>query len=127
MDPHRHHAGRSWPAVFALADHPIAAADLVHADGVGGGAVHAAGRRRLVPALRHGMGARWRRAVAAVRRRAYRGSHQAGLPRDPGAPRTHAADSGAGASAGAVVAATMMFCSFAGWTKRSVPTIYFCV
>ncbi len=59
--------------------------------------------RRLVPALGDGVGARRRRAVAAVRRRAYRGSDQAGLSRDPGAPRTHAADSGAAAGAGAVV------------------------
>ena len=52
-----------------------------------------------------GVGARRRGAVAAFRRRAYRGSHQAGLSRNPGAPRTHAADSRAGAGAGAVVAA----------------------
>ena len=71
--------------------------------GVGRGAVHAAGRQRLVPALGDGMGARRRGAVAAVRRRAYRGGDQAGLSRDPRAPRTHAADSVAAAGAGAVV------------------------
>src|ERR1035437_9407824 len=76
-----------------------------HADGVGRGAVHAAGPGRLVSALRHGVGGRRGGAVAAVRRRSYRRSHQAGLSRDPGAPRTYAADSGAGAGAGAVVAA----------------------
>ena len=103
VDPHRHHAVRSWPALFALADHAIAAADLVHADGVGRGAVRAAGRGRLVPALGDGVGARRRRAVAAVRRRPYRGSDQAGLSRDPGAPRTHAPHSGAAAGAGAVI------------------------
>ena len=59
--------------------------------------------RRLVPALGDGVGAGRCGAVAAVRRRAHRGSHQAGLSRDPGAPRTHAADPGAGAGAGAVV------------------------
>ena len=95
VDAHRQHAVRPRPALFALADHAIAAADLVHADGVGRGAVHAAGRRRLVPALGDGVGAGRRGAVAAVRRRSYRGSDQAGLSRDPGAPRTHAADSGA--------------------------------
>ena len=105
LDAYRQHAFRSRPALFALADHAIAAADLVHADRVGRGAVHAAGRRRLVPALGDGVGARRRGAVAAFRRRSYRGSHQAGLSRDPGAPRTHAADSGAGAGAGAVVIA----------------------
>src|SRR5258708_38354291 len=77
--------------------------DLVHADGVGRSAVHAAGRGRLVPALGDGMGARRGGAVAAFRRRPYRGSHQAGLSRDSRAPRTHPADSSAGAGAGAVV------------------------
>src|ERR1700688_610706 len=105
VDPHRQYAIRSRPALFASADHAIAAADQVHADGVGRGAVRAAGRRRLVPALGDGMGTRRRRAVAAVRRRPYRGSHQAGLPRHPRPSRTHAADPGAGAGAGAVVTA----------------------
>ena len=63
--------------------------------GWGEALVHAAGRRRLVPALGDGVGAGGRCTVAAVRRRSYRGSDQAGLPRHPGAPRTHAADSGA--------------------------------
>src|SRR5258706_12259814 len=103
VDPHRHHAVRSRPAVFALADHAIAETDLVHADGVGRSTVHASGRGRLVPAVRDGVGARRRGAVAAFRRRPYRGGHQAGLSRHPGAPRTHPADSGAGAGAGAVV------------------------
>src|SRR3979409_2257995 len=57
------------------------------------------------PPLAAGGGARRRCAAAAVRRRPYRGSDKTGLPRDPGAPRTHAADSGAGAGAGAVVTA----------------------
>src|ERR1700732_2191792 len=106
MDSHRQHAVRSRPALFALADHAIAAADLVHADGVGRSTVHAAGRRRLVPALGDGVGARRRGAVAAVCRRSYRGGQQAGLSRDPRQARTHAADSFAGAGAGAVVTAT---------------------
>src|ERR1700722_6011492 len=72
LDPHRHHAIRSRPAVFALSNHAIAAADLVHADGMGRGVVHAAGSRRLVPALRHCMGARRRRAVVAVCGRSHR-------------------------------------------------------
>ena len=84
VDPHRHHAVRSWPALFALADHAIAAADLVHADGLGRGAVRAAGRRRLVPALGNGVGARRGCAVAAFRGRPYRGGDQTGLSRDPG-------------------------------------------
>ena len=63
--------------------------------GWGEALVPAAGGRRLVPALGDGVGAGWRCAVTAVRRRSYRRSDQAGLPRDPGAPRTHAADSGA--------------------------------
>src|SRR5207302_2485967 len=112
VDPYRHHTIRSRPAVFALADHAIAAADLVHADGVGRGAVYAAGCGRLVSALRDGVGTHRRGAVAPLRRRSYRGSHQAGLPRDPGTPRTHPADSGAGAGAGAVIAATLMFRRF---------------
>src|ERR1700709_1014394 len=106
VDAHRQHAVRPWPALFALADHAIAAADLVHADGVGRGTVHAARRWRLVPAFGNGMGARRRGAVAAIRGRAYRGGDQAGLPRNPRAPRTHAADSRAGAGIGAVVLAT---------------------
>src|SRR5437879_5707861 len=105
MDALRRHAVRSWPALFALADHAIAAADLVHADRVGRGIVRAAGARRLVPALGDGVGAGRRGAVVAFRRRSYRGSDQAGLPRDPGAPRAHAAHSGARAGAGALVAA----------------------
>ncbi len=53
--------------------------------------------------IRDGVGARRRGAVAAFRRRPYRGSDQAGLSRHPGAPRTRPADSGTGAGAGAVV------------------------
>src|SRR5438445_8279821 len=101
VDPHRRHAVRSWPALLALADHAIAAADLVHADGVGRGAVHAAGRRRLVPAFGLGVGTPGRGALAAVCRRAYRGSDQASLSRDPRQARTHAAYPGAAAGAGA--------------------------
>src|SRR5260221_321795 len=41
--------------------------------------------------------------AAAGCRRAHRGSDQAGLSRDPRAPRTHTADSVAAAGAGAVV------------------------
>jgi hypothetical protein len=105
MDALRRHAVRSRQALFALADHAVAAADLVHADRVGRGFVRAADGRRLVPAFGDGVGAGRRGAVAAFRRRSYRGSDQAGLPRDPGAPRTHAAHSGARTGAGALVAA----------------------
>src|SRR5450755_1309099 len=103
VDPHRQYTLRAWPALFAHADHAIIAANLVHTDGMGRGAVHAAIRGRLVPALRHGMGARRRGAVAAGRRCPYRGGHQAGLPCDPGKARTHAAHSSAAAGAGAVI------------------------
>ena len=96
-------AVRPWPALFARADHATAAADLVHPDRLGRGAVRAAGRRRLVPALGAGMGAGGRSAVAAIRRRAYRGGDQAGLSRDPRASRAGAADPVAAAGAGAVV------------------------
>src|SRR3979411_2416906 len=103
VDAHRQHAVRSRPALFARADHAIAAADLVHAGVMGRGAVPAAGRQGLVPALGDGMGARRCGAVAAVCRRAYRGSDQAGLSRHSRASRTHAVDSLAPAGAGAVV------------------------
>jgi len=71
----------------------------------GRGAVHAAGRRRLVPASAMA----WERVGAALSL-PFAGVHiveatKAGLPRDPGAPRTHAAHSVAGTGAGAVVAA----------------------
>ena len=71
---------------------------------MGRGAVRATGRERLVPAFGRGMGAGRSNIVVAVCRRSYRGSDQAGLSRDPGASRTHAADSGLAAGAGAVVA-----------------------
>ena len=103
MDTHRRDAVRPWPALFARADHATAAADLVHPDRLGRGAVHAAGRRRLVPALGAGMGAGGRSAVAAICRRAHRGGEQAGLSRDPRASRAGAADPVAAAGAGAVV------------------------
>ncbi|MGY4423666.1 hypothetical protein ACVWY2_006115 [Bradyrhizobium sp. JR6.1] len=86
LDAHRCHAVRPWPALFAGADHPVVAADLVHAGVMGRGAVHAAGAGQLVPALGDGVGAGRCGAVDAVRRCAYRGSEQAGLSRDPGAP-----------------------------------------
>src|SRR6266700_7204907 len=116
LDPHRRHAVRPRPALFALADHAVVAADLVHADRLGGGAVHAAVCRRLVPALGAGMGTRRRRAVAAVRRRPYRRSDQAGLSRYSCAPRARAADPGAEAGTGAVVHGD------AGMMPRVVPT-----
>src|SRR6185437_5506220 len=99
VDPHGQDAVRPWPALFAFADHGVAAADLVHADGLGRGAVRAAGLGRLVPALGAGMGTRRCCDLTAGGRCAYRRSHQAGLPRDPGETRTRAADSGAEASA----------------------------
>src|SRR5438067_1049413 len=67
VDAHGQYAVRSRPALFARADHAIAAADLVHAGLVGRGAVPAAGRQQLVPPLGHGVGACRCRAVAAVR------------------------------------------------------------
>ena len=84
------------------------------------GAVPAAGRPALVPALGDGLGARRRGAVAAVRRRASRRSHQAGLPRDPGAARTHAADSVAGAGAGAVARCSRTTTPTQATTSRAV-------
>src|SRR5436189_293013 len=80
-----------------------ALATLVDAGVMGRSAVPAAGRQQLVPALGDSMGACWRCAVAAVRRRPYRGGDQAGLSRDPRGPRTHAVDSVAGTGAGALV------------------------
>jgi hypothetical protein len=62
VDAHRQHAVRSRPALFARADHAIAAADLVHADGVGRGAVPAAGRQGWF--LRSAMA--WERVGAAL-------------------------------------------------------------
>src|SRR6202012_389976 len=84
LDPHRHHAVRSRPSLFALTDHAIASANLVYADRLGRGAVHAAGSGRLVLAFGDGVGARRGDAVVAFRRRAYRGSNQASLPSDSG-------------------------------------------
>ena len=77
----------------------LVARDLVHADRLERGALRAAGRARLVSAFGGGLGAHRRDTVGAVRRRAHGGSDQAGLPRDPRAPRQ--APSGAGARAGA--------------------------
>ena len=57
VDAHRQHAVRSRPALFALADHAAAAPDLVHADRLGRGAVHAAVCRRLGAAIGAGVGA----------------------------------------------------------------------
>ena len=84
---HGHDAVRPRPALFALADHPSAARDLVHADRLGRGSLRAANLARLVPALGRGLGARRRDDVGAVCRRSYRRSDQAGLSRHPGAAR----------------------------------------
>ncbi len=80
----------------------LLARDLVHADRVGRGALRAAGRARLVPALGGRLGAHRRDAVGAVCRRASGGGDQAGLSRDSGAQRKAAADAGAQAGPGAV-------------------------
>src|SRR5215471_5155905 len=48
----------------------------------------------LVHALGDGLGTRRRRAVAAGGRRPHRGSHQAGVSRDPGETRAHTTDPG---------------------------------
>jgi len=98
LDPHRHHPfGHGRPYSRSQITH-FAEADLVHADGVG--------RSAVMPPVAGG----WflRSAMAWERRRAAlslpfagvhnRGSHQAGLSRDSRAPRTHPADSGAGAA-----------------------------
>src|ERR1035437_7528434 len=63
--------------------------------------VLASGGGRLVVALSRGVGAHRGDAVGAVRRRAHGGSDQAGLPRDPRAPRQTPAGAGARAGAGA--------------------------
>ena len=99
---HGHDAVRPRPALFALADQSAFARDLVHADRLERGALRAADRARLVPALGGRLGAHRRDAVGAVRRRASGGSDQAGLSRDPGAPRQTPAGAGARAGAGAV-------------------------
>ncbi len=99
---HRYHALRSWPSLFALADQAAFARDLVHADRLERGALRAAGRPRLVPALGAGLGARGRQRVGAVRRRAYGGGDQAGLSRHSGAASQTQAGAGAGTGAGAV-------------------------
>ena len=65
---------------------------------------------RLVPALGGRLGAHRRDAVGAVRRRASGGSDQAGLPRDPGAPRQAPPGAGARAGAGAVARRLMAPC-----------------
>src|SRR6185437_14546389 len=103
MDAQRQHAVRPRPALFAFTDHRAIAADLVHPNRLGRGAVHAARRGRLVFALGAGVGTCGRCVVAALCGRPHRGSHQAGLSRDPRAPRTDAPDSGAQTGAGAVI------------------------
>ncbi len=70
-----------------------AAANLVHADGLGRSAVHAADRRRMDLALGDGVGADERCGVFAVCRRAHRGGVKTGLSRHSGAPRADPADS----------------------------------
>src|SRR5450830_341455 len=98
---HGHDPIWSWPALFAFADQSALARDLVHADRMERGALRAADRARLVFALSRGLGAHRGDAVGAVRRRAHGGSDQAGLPRDPRAPRQTPAGAGARAGAGA--------------------------
>ena len=68
-------------------------------DRVGRGALRAADRARLVPALGGGLGTRRRNDLGAVCRRAYRRGDEAGLSRHPGAAR--AAPPGAGPATGA--------------------------
>src|SRR5262249_26800400 len=122
VDPHRQDPVRSWPALFALADHSVVATGLVRADRMGRGAVFAPGRRRLVPAFWDGLGTPWCRAVAAGCRRAHRGGHQAGLSRNPRQARTHAADPGIAAGTGAVVIGSTMI-RRVGKGACAVPTI----
>ena len=104
VDAHRQHAIRSRPAVFARADHAICCAQTWFTPASWGEALFLppVGNSWFLRSA-DGVGARRRGAVATVRRRAYRGSDQAGLSRDPRAPRTHAVDSVAGAGAGAVI------------------------
>ena len=99
---HGHDAVRPRPALFALADHQSDARSLVHAGVVERSAVRAADPARLVSAFGGGVGARRRDALGAVRRRAHRRGDQAGLSRDPGAPRKARAGAGAQARARAV-------------------------
>src|SRR5581483_7676566 len=98
-----------WPALFALADQSAAARDLVHPDRLERGALRAAGRTRLVPAVRRRLGAHRLDAVGAVRRRTSGGGDQAGLPRDSRAPHQAAARAGARAGARAVAGAINFF------------------
>src|ERR1044072_5358515 len=102
MGANRHHAVRPWPALFAFADHRTVARDVVHAHGLGRGALRAADRAQLVLALGGRLGAHRRDAVRAVRWRAYRGGNQAGLPRDSGAARAAPARTCARTGAGAL-------------------------
>src|SRR6185312_849306 len=100
---HGHDPIRLWPALFALADHAAAALDVFYSDRLGRGALRAADRARLVPALLGGLGAHRRDAVGAVRRGPHRRSHQAGLSRHSGAAR--APPLRAGAAAGIIASA----------------------
>jgi hypothetical protein len=79
--------------LFALADQLSFARDLVHADRMGRGALCAAGRARWF--LRSARAWARRLDLGAVRRRAYHGGDQAGLPRNPGAARAGTAGAGA--------------------------------
>jgi hypothetical protein len=75
LGAHGHHAVRSRPALFAVANHAAPSRDLVHADRLGRGALRAADPARLVFALCRGVGARRRHVRFAVRRRATRLGH----------------------------------------------------
>ena len=68
---HGHDPVRPRPPLFAHANHPSAARDLVHADRMGRGALRAADRARLVPALGGRLGTCRRHDLGAVRRRPY--------------------------------------------------------
>ncbi len=120
---HGHDAVRPWPALFAHADQPAAARDLVHADRLGRGLIRAADRARLVPALGRRLGAHRRDAVGAVCRRASGGGDQAGLSGDSGAARTAADRAGAQAGAGAVAGGVKRAKLFAGLSWRLVAAV----
>src|SRR6516225_4141127 len=102
LGAHGHDPVRSWPALFADPDHTPVARHLVHADRLGRGALRAADPAALVFALGGRLGAHWRYAVGTIRRRAHRGSNQAGLSHHSGAARATQIGSGAQAGIGAL-------------------------
>src|SRR5262245_35373807 len=102
LGAHGHDAIRAWSSLFTQSDQSALARNLVHADRLERGALCAADRGRLVPALGGGVGAHRSDVVGAVRRRASGRSNEAGLSRDSSTARETAPRACAGAGAGAV-------------------------